>query len=148
MEQISFYLKVLRDSITFNSGDNTIKTSGQSASVHGGPGQLNMTDTGDHTMVDINASDATIHASGNAAIIFGGSGRAELTVSGSNETVVGSSGAISVSSSSNALVYGGTGALSFIGSDGIATILGIVSGGTENVTVALGGAVVAVELRQ
>ena len=129
-----------QDTVVGGVGSATVNSSGSRSVIFGsgtGNGLLFTAVSGSNTTVATFDSDASITVSGSQDLVYGSQALSNLIVSGPNDTLVGGTGAETVTSSSNTLMFGGTGSINFVGGTGSATIVGADSG-TEQVTVGSG----------
>jgi Ca2+-binding RTX toxin-like protein len=130
------------DTVVAGVGITTVNASGSLTEIFGssdGNALLFASVSGSQATVAAFNSDSSINVAGDQDVVFGSAALSNIFVSGTNATLVGGSGAETVSTSSNTVMFGGTGSISFVGGAGTATIVG-ASGGTEQVSVGAGGA--------
>jgi hypothetical protein len=106
------------DVLAGNNHNDTLTASGNAASVAGG--------TGTNVFFALGSND-TVSAQGNSDTLFGGSGGSTFLIApaATNERVVGSSGALTVSDAGvGSTIFGGSGALNVATAGSLASVIG------------------------
>ena len=128
------------DTVYAGSGMTSVFTTGSDAAVFGSPGgMLSVVDTGaGDTIGAFDASSANVSLAGSNALLFGGSNSISVTASNTSQTIVGASGAASISITAIGVptddeVLGGSGSLT-IDDQGQGDTIGSFTASQSNVT--------------